>query len=102
MNNLGELKEWLQDHLDDLKAQCPARQHELNDLYQQATIAYEKTLNATLVGTDEVRALTTQLTTIQEDITRDMDRNQDIAGIIDKITTGVGIASKIAGLLIKT
>jgi predicted nucleic acid-binding Zn-ribbon protein len=102
MNELGAFKEWLEDHLDDLKAQYPERKHEINDQYQQATLAYEKSLNATLLPNEEVRDLTAQLTTIQEDVTRAIERNEDIAGIIDKITTGVGVATKIASLLIKT
>jgi predicted nucleic acid-binding Zn-ribbon protein len=101
MNELEALKDWLQEHLDDLKDRDSAHAQDLNDLYQQATIAYEQSLNATLAPTDEVRDLTAQLATIQADITHAMDQNDDIAGIIGKITTGVGIASKIVGLLIK-
>jgi argininosuccinate lyase len=103
MNPVGNFKEWLQDHLDELKEKSPAKKHELNALYQQVTIAYEQSLNNTLVlGNEEVRALAEQLNTIQEEITRDIDRAEDIAGVIDKITMGVGIAARIAGFLIKT
>jgi hypothetical protein len=101
MNELGAFKEWLQEHLDDLKDKAPAQKHEINDLYQEVTTAYETALNSTLVGNDEVLALTDQLTSIQADITRRMDQNDDITGIIGKITTGVGIATKIAGFFIK-
>jgi uncharacterized phage infection (PIP) family protein YhgE len=101
MNQLGLFKDWLQDHLDDLKEQAPERKHEINDLYQQVTTAYETALNAMLVGNDDVLALTAQLTTVQEEIQRRIDQNDDIAGIIDKVATGVGIATKIAGFFIK-
>lgn len=101
MNELGKFKDWLEENLTDLKQRCPARQQEFNDLYRKVILAYEESLNASLANTAEVQALTAQLATIQEDATRAMERNEDIAGIIDKINTGVGIATKIAGFLIK-
>jgi hypothetical protein len=101
MNQLGLFKDWLQEHLDDLKEQAPERKHEINDLYQRVTTAYETELNGMLVANDVVLALTAQLTTVQEEIQRRIDQNDDIAGIIDKVTTGVGIATKIAGFFIK-
>ena len=101
MTELGLFKDWLQEHLPGLKEACPARKQELNALYSRVTVAYEDSLNAALASNDAVGDLTAQLTTIQEGVTRDIDKNQDIGGIIDKLATGVGLASKIAGLLIK-
>ncbi len=102
MNELRDFKEWLEYHLDDLKDKAPGRKQEINGLYAEVTLAYEQSLNATLILDEELRAIATELATIQDDINHRMERTEDIADIIGKIATGVGIATKIAGILIKT
>jgi uncharacterized coiled-coil DUF342 family protein len=101
MNEIRAFKEYLEAHLDDLKDRAPERKHEIAELYGRITLAYEQMLNASLVGNEEIERLTAQLDTIHQGVQRAMDQNDDIAGIIDKVSTGVGIATKIAGFLIK-
>jgi ubiquinone biosynthesis protein COQ9 len=102
MNPVGSFKEWLEGHLDELKEKNPTKKAELNNLYQRVTIAYEQSLNSALTSNNkEIAAITEQLSAIQEDVTRRIERAEDIGDIINKIATGVDIATKIASFLIK-
>ena len=101
MNPLEPFKEWMQDHLDELTEKFPDKKKELNTLYQQITIAYEAGINKQLAqGNAEAQALVAKLDSIQTEVAHDLEHMENIAGIVDKITTGVKIATKIAGFLI--
>jgi hypothetical protein len=100
MNPIEAYKYWLQDHLDDLKESCPAKKTELNELYGRVTMLFEESISKSLAaGNNEAQALAEQLMSIQDQVTRDIEHFEDVAGIINKIGMGVGIATRLAGFL---
>jgi len=104
MNPLEEFKFWLQDNLDDLKAACKSDTLRLllNDMYRRVTESYEACVNRILApGNKEALALTEKLNAVQDEVNDDLSRLDDIECTLDKIATGVKIASKIAMLAIQ-
>jgi hypothetical protein len=104
MNPLEEFKFWLQDNLDDLKDACKSDAHRLllNEMYRRVTESYEACVNRILVpGNEEALALTEKLTAVQDEVDDDLSQLDDIESTLNKIATGVKIASKIAILAIQ-
>lgn len=103
MNPLEDFKFWLQDNLDDLKKGCTSDAHRLllNDMYRRVTESYESCINRILVpGNKEVLDLTEKLSAVQADVNNDLRQLVDIESTLNKIATGVKIASKIAQLAV--
>jgi len=103
MTALEDFKYWFQAHLTDLKAQCPDEptRQQLLGLFVKTCEAYEQSINKILEPGNETAArLTGQLSDIQEQVDHAIERQEDIAAVIDKISIGTGIAVKLAGLFI--
>jgi hypothetical protein len=98
---IDEYKEWLQEHLDELKAACPDDREKLNKLYADVTLAAEQSINAALEpGSQQVAALTAELDATKEMVVRMIERREDAAAILEKVSAGAGIVFKLASLVL--
>ncbi len=97
-NPVEDYKLWLQAHLDELKAKCATDEERgaINLAYQTAVENYLRTINKTLEeGDQQVQNLTAQIDGLRARIEQDIQRQEDIGAIIDKIATGVELAGKL-------